>query len=151
MIKCTKRYINEAINYMSKVSYSSTVGSFIYGMVCIRTDLSHSASVVSMYMTNPGKEHQRVGQQTFRYLRGTTNICLQFGKAIDSLISFVDSDFAGDLDKRRSLIKYIFTLGGCAISWKATLQATIALSTTKVEYMAITEASKETIWLQGLF
>ena len=42
-------------------------------------------------------------------------------------------------------------IGGCAISWKATLQTTVALSTTEAEYMAITEACKEAIWLKGLF
>nr|GEU76321.1 retrovirus-related Pol polyprotein from transposon TNT 1-94 [Tanacetum cinerariifolium] len=35
-------------------------------------------------------------------------------------------------------------------SWKSTLQSTTALSTTKAEYMAMTEAVKESIWLQGL-
>ncbi|KAG8474748.1 hypothetical protein CXB51_031715 [Gossypium anomalum] len=54
-------------------------------------------------------------------------------------------------DRRRSLTGYVFTIGGCAISWKATLQTTFALSTTEAEYMAITEACKEAIWLKGLF
>jgi hypothetical protein len=44
----------------------------------------------------------------------------------------------------------VFTLSGCAISWKATLQSTVALSTTKAEYMAAAEAVKEAIWLRGL-
>jgi hypothetical protein len=42
---------------MSKVPYSSTVGSLIYAMVCSRSDLSHAMSVVARYMPNPGKEH----------------------------------------------------------------------------------------------
>ena len=45
---------------------------------------------------------------------------------------------------------YLFTLGGCAVSWKATLQATVALSTTEAEYMAISEAIKEAIWVRQL-
>jgi hypothetical protein len=61
----------------------------------------------------------------------------------------VDSDYAGDLYKR-SLIGYVFTIGGCAVRWKASLQATVALSTTEVECMAISEARKEAIWLRGL-
>ncbi|KAG8488139.1 hypothetical protein CXB51_018349 [Gossypium anomalum] len=69
----------------------------------------------------------------------------------DGVIGYVDADFAGDLDRRRSLTGYVFTIGGCAISWKATLQTTITLSTTEAEYMAITEACKEAIWLKGLF
>ena len=45
----------------------------------------------------------------------------------------------------------MFTIGGCAISWKATLQSTITLLTTNVEYLTITESYKETLWLKGLF
>ena len=44
----------------------------------------------------------------------------------------------------------MFTIGGGAVSWKATLQPTVALSTTSAEFMAITEAIKESIWLRGL-
>ena len=54
------------------------------------------------------------------------------------------------MDKKRSLTGYVFTLSGCAISWKATLQSTISLSTTETEYMAAIEAIKEAIWLRGL-
>ena len=45
----------------------------------------------------------------------------------------------------------MFTLAKAPVSWKSTLKSTVALSTTKAEYMAITEAVKEAIWLQGLF
>ncbi|KAG8502376.1 hypothetical protein CXB51_000462 [Gossypium anomalum] len=74
-----------------------------------------------------------------------------FGRTKDGVIEYADADFAGDLDRRRSLTGYVFTIGGCAISWKATLQTTVALSTTEAEYMAITKACKEAIWLKGLF
>ena len=49
----------------------------------------------------------------------------------------------GDLDRRRSLTGYTFTLSGSAISWKATLQSTVVLPTTEAEYMTVTEAVKE--------
>ena len=55
------------------------------------------------------------------------------------------------MDKRRSLIGYVFTIGGCAVSWRATLQSIVACSTTDAEYMAISEACKEAIWLRGLY
>ena len=125
------------IEYMSRVPYSSAVGSLMYAMVCSRPDLSHALSVVSRYMANPGKEHWKAVQWIFRYLRGTFNACLQFGKSRDGLIGYVDSDYAGDLDKRRSLTGYVFTIGGCAVSWKTSLQATVVLSTTEAKYIAI--------------
>jgi phosphoribosyl-AMP cyclohydrolase len=63
---------------------------------------------------------------------------------------FVDADWAGDLDRRISTSGYVFNMFGGAISWMSKRQAVVALSTTKVEYMATTHASKEAIWLQIL-
>lgn len=103
-------------------------------------------------MSNPGKEHWEVVKWIFRYLARTVGMGLMFnskGGSID-LAGYVDSDFAGDLDKRRSITGYVFTLGGGAILWKAMLQPTVALSTTKAKYMTVTEAAKEGIWLTGL-
>ncbi|KAH9649108.1 Integrase catalytic domain-containing protein [Citrus sinensis] len=69
---------------------------------------------------------------------------------IAGLYGYVDSDYAGDLDKRRSLTGYMFFLDGCLVNWKASLQQVVALSTTKAEYTAATEAIKEALWLRGL-
>ncbi|WVZ89767.1 hypothetical protein U9M48_036131 [Paspalum notatum var. saurae] len=120
-------------------------------MVYSRPDLSHALIVISRYMANPGKEHWKAVQWIFRYLRGTANACLQFGKSKSGFVGYVDSDYAGDLDKRRSLTGYVFTIGGCAVSWKVSLQATVALSTAEAEYMAISKACTEAVWLRGLY
>ncbi|CAD6271890.1 unnamed protein product [Miscanthus lutarioriparius] len=53
---------DEDFEYMSRVSYSSTVGSLMYAMVCSRPDLSYAISLVSRYMTNPSKEHWKTVQ-----------------------------------------------------------------------------------------
>ena len=71
---------DEDIEYMSRVPYSSAVGSLMYAMVCSRPDLSYAMSLVSRYMAHPGKEHWKVVQWIFRYLRDTSNACLKFGK-----------------------------------------------------------------------
>ena len=55
----------------------------------------------------------------------------------------VDADLAGNVDIRRNTIGYVYTLGGTAVSWDSQLQKIVALSTTEVEYVAITEASKD--------
>jgi hypothetical protein len=93
----------------------------MYAMICSRPDLSYAMSLVSRYMTNPGKEHWNVVKWIFRYLRGTSNVCLQFGRTRKRLVGYVDSDFTADLDRRRSLTGYVFTVGGCAVSWRACL------------------------------
>jgi len=63
---------------------------------------------------------------------------------------YSDSDYVGDADSRRSMTSYVFTLGGSVVSWKATLQPTVTLSTTEAKYMALTAAANEGIWLKGL-
>ncbi|KAE8676394.1 hypothetical protein F3Y22_tig00111614pilonHSYRG00061 [Hibiscus syriacus] len=63
---------------------------------------------------------------------------------------YVDSDYEVDLDNRRSITRYVFTLGGGPICWKSTVQSVVALSTTEVEYLAAAEATKEILWLTGL-
>jgi hypothetical protein len=62
--------------YMSKVPYSSAVGSLMYAMVCSHLDLSYAMSLVSRCMANPSKEHWNAVKWIFRYLRGTSNACL---------------------------------------------------------------------------
>ena len=86
-------------------------------------------------------------------LRGTTNVVLVYNKAStisSNVFGFLDFDYASDLDKRKSMIGYIFTLSGCAINWKATIQSTIALFTIETKYMEEIEEVKDAIWLKGL-
>ena len=66
------------------------------------------------------------------------------------MCGFVDLDFAGALDKRRSTSCYVFTLVGGAISWMSKLQEMIALSTTEAKYIDASHACKGEIWLRGM-
>ncbi|KAE9590891.1 putative RNA-directed DNA polymerase [Lupinus albus] len=138
---------------MSHVPYASAVGSLMYAMVCTRPYLAYTASMVSRYMHNPGKDHWSAVKWIFRYLKGTFGIGLVFDRSkatTDDVVGYVDSDYAGDNDRMRSLFGYIFTLCNSAISWKATLQSIAALSTIEAEYISATEGVNEVIWLRGL-
>ena len=106
----------EEIDYMSKVPYSSVVGSLMYAMVCTRPDIAHVVGVVSRYMDDPGKEHWMEVKWILRYLRGTTSHAPCFGGSSTVLQGYVDSDMAGDKDSRSSATGYVFTVGG-RVSW----------------------------------
>ncbi|KAH9695612.1 hypothetical protein KPL71_022838 [Citrus sinensis] len=141
------------IDHMRRIPYSSAVGSIMYAMVCTRSNVVYGIGLVSMFMGNPGKEHWEAIKWLLRYLRGTEGHGVMFGQvsnASSKVLGYVDSDFAGDLDKRRSVTSLVFTLCGGAVSWKSTLQSVVALSTTEAEYIALTEAVKEALWLKGL-
>ena len=98
--------------------------------------------------------HWDAAKWILRYLHGTRNIGICFegnNEEIDKFsIGYVDSDFANDLDKRRSTTGYVFTMAKGPICWRSILQPTVALSTTEAEYMAMAEAIKEAIWTLGL-
>ncbi|KAL2525901.1 Reverse transcriptase Ty1/copia-type domain-containing protein [Abeliophyllum distichum] len=51
---------------------------------------------------------------------------------------------------RKSTTSYFFTLGDNCITWKSQLQPLVTLSSTEAEYIALTEAFKECMWLKGL-
>jgi hypothetical protein len=138
----------EEIEYMSRVPYSSAIGSLMYAMVCTRPDIAYAVGVVSRYMKNPGKENWEAVKWILRYLKGTANHALCFGGSKYVLQGYVDSDMAGDKDSMRSTTWYVFTIGGTTLSWISKLQKFVALSIIDAEYVVATEASKEMIWLQ---
>ena len=93
--------------------------------------LGHVVGVVSRYRHDLGKGLWQAVKWILRYLLKTVDVGLVFEQddAYDQyVIGFVDSDCAGDLNKRRSTTGYVFTLLGAPVSWKST---TVVLSTTK--------------------
>ncbi|KAM1046530.1 hypothetical protein PS2_025781 [Malus domestica] len=62
-------------------------------------------------------------------------------------VGYVDSDYACDLDGRKSTIGYVFTMAKGLVCWRSILQSSVSLSTTEA---AVAEAIKEAIWIHGL-
>ena len=135
---------------MAKVPYSSAVGSLMYAMICTRPDIAYAVGVVSRYMSNPGKKHWEAVKGVMRYLNGTKELCICFGKKEACVLGYTDADYAGDMDKRRSTSGYVFNFTGGAVSWRSRLQNCTSMSTTEAEYIAASEACKEAIWLARL-
>jgi hypothetical protein len=85
-------------------------------------------------------------------LKGTIDYDINFvrQKSDLSVVGYVDADYAGDLNDKRPTTGYVFTLAGGPICWKSMIQSIVAMSTTKVEYMAVAKAANEALWLKGL-
>ncbi|KAK9181573.1 hypothetical protein WN944_024711 [Citrus x changshan-huyou] len=100
------------------------------------------------YASAVGK-HWIAVKRILRYIKGTLDVALCYGGSEFTVRGYVDSDFTGDLDKRKSTTGYVFTLAGAAVSWVSKLQTVVALSTTEAEYMAATQACKKAILIQS--
>ena len=87
----------------------------------------------------------------FRYLVGTDNYGLLYSNKDQSdCTGYSDADWGGDLDDRKSTSGYVFQLGSGPISWRSQKQSCVALSTAEAEYIALTCAAQEGIWLRQL-
>ena len=134
-----------------KVPYASAIGSIMYAMVGTRPDVAQAIGVLSRFMGNPGKVHWTPVKWLLRYLKNSSDLKLVYTQGKDLQVQgYSDSDYAADLDRRRSTTGYVFTVGGNTVSWKSNLQSIVALSTTEAEYVALTEAVKEALWIKGL-
>lgn len=90
----------------------------MYTMVCTMPDIGHGVRVVSRFMENPWKDLWEVVKWILKYLRGITEKCLYFGKAELKVQGYVDANFGGEIDHRRSIVDYIFTVGTIVINTK---------------------------------
>ena len=113
----------DEVEFMSRVPYANAVGCLMYAMICTRPDISQAVSVVSRYMGNPGKEHWNAVKWIFRYLAGTVDYGIMFDQngALGNVVGYVDADYAGDLDSRRSMTGFVFTFGRGPICWRSVL------------------------------
>ena len=137
-------------------AYQSAVGSLNYLVTGTRPDLGFAVGLVSRYLTCPTSECWAAIAHIFKYLRGTVEVSLVLGGEGGSsdqpleVSGYSDADWGANDLARRSISGYAFFYGKGAVSWSSKRQQAVALSSTEAEYLALTRAAKEAIWLQRL-
>ena len=127
----------------------------MYAMVCTRPDIAHGVGLLSRFMSKPRKEHRTTLKQVFRFLHGTSDyrLCYQRRPRLERVLDihgFIDGDWAGSMDQRRSTGGYVLNLFGGVVSWMSKKKSIVELSSPEAKYMVVTHASKETVLLQRL-
>ena len=141
----------DEIEEMKSIPYSQAVGALMYLMVTNRPDIAYAVTMVARFMQNPGKQHWIAVKRIFRYLQGMQELGILYKQKDElKLMGYSDADWAGDHDDRKSTSGYLFTLGGGPISWGSKKQSSVALSTSEAEYIALSYAIQEGVWIQGL-
>ena len=127
--------------------YRRLVGALQY-LTFTRPDISYFVQQVCQFMNSPRDAHLQAVKRILRYLKGTLGFGLCFyANSSPTLSCFVDVDWAGCPDTRRSTMGHCVFLGSNLISWSAKKQVTVALSSTKSEYKALTHASADLLWI----
>ena len=131
-------------------TFQRIVGSLLFLQICSRPDISFAVLVLSQHCASPEPCHYAAAKRVLRYLKGTRTYRLHYGGQHRDLplSGLSDADWAGNKQDRASVSGFVWSLGGGPISWSAKKQNCIALSTTEAEYIALTRAIQEGIWLR---
>ena len=136
----------------NKETYQQAVGCLTYVSTATRPDIAAALGILSQYMADPSYDHWLGIKRLLRYIKGTLIYGLNFvaHENDDDLYGFADANWAGDVDTRRSISGYVFMVANGVISWSSKKQSTVAKSTTEAEYVALSQATQEAIWLRRL-
>lgn len=115
----------------------------MYVMICTRLAILQAIRVVGRFMADLGKEHWNVVMRILRYIKGTWCVALGVGRSQLIVKGYVDSNFASDHDKRKSITRYVVTSARGEVSWLSKLKTIIALSLTEAGNMEATKACKK--------
>lgn len=134
---------------VDEMYFKQLVGSLMY-LTATRPDIMFSVSLISRFMAKPTELHLQVAKRILRYLRGTTNFGIMYKKGgkDEKLLAFTDSDYAGDVDDRKSTSGSVFILSSGAVSWMSKKQPIVTLSTTEAEFIAAATCACQAIWIR---
>ncbi|GMF49085.1 unnamed protein product [Phytophthora fragariaefolia] len=136
---------------MKAKPYRSLVGSLMYLACGTRPDISVAVAKLSRFLENPGEKHWDAGIKVVRYLLKTKDVGIVYDGSLGTeLEAYSDADWAGNRDDRRSVSGMMLMMCGAPVVWRSTFQKTVALSSTKAEYMALSGCVKECIWMRRL-
>jgi hypothetical protein len=146
----------ELLSEQDHRTYQAMVGSLIYASYSTRPDITFATNMVARYMSKPSSDNMIMAKRVLRYLHGTSSHGLHYtshnqhqgGEIV--LTGYCDADWGGDLTDRKSTTGYCTFINGNLIDWQSKKQSTVALSSTEAEYMAISEVTKEIMWLRSI-
>jgi hypothetical protein len=134
-----------------KVPYQQAIGALLFVAQATRPDIAFAVNNASRFNQKHNASHWAAVKRIFRYLKKTENYKLVFnGKIEGELKGYCDADFGSDVDSRKSMSGYVFLYANAAVSWRASKQQTVSLSSTEAEYIALVECIKEAIWISQL-
>ncbi|MBW0468061.1 hypothetical protein O181_007776 [Austropuccinia psidii MF-1] len=132
------------------INYRSAVGSLNYISSNTRPDITFAVSHLSQFLENSGILVWKACLQVLQYLFHTRHLSLHFHRqANNQIISYANVDWGNNPVDRRSVSGYVVSRNHHLISWRSKRQSTVSHSTTEAKYKALSDVTKETMWLRN--
>jgi hypothetical protein len=140
---------------MKDKPFHPILGTIVWGSSGTRPDLLYACCALGHVQSNPGPEHWDILIGVLRYIKGTLDYGIRYTQSTtgtDMTLKpdgYVDSDWAGCVDTRRSTSGYVFFMGGIPVCWSSKQQAVVALSSTEAEYIAPARGMQQSMWMKN--
>lgn len=137
---------------LSNAKYQQLTGCLLYISVNTRPDIAAAVAILAQKTSKPHQDDWNELKRVLRYLKGTANYKLALASKsnndISDLFGYADANWAEDRLDRKSNSGYVFMFNGGVVSWMCRKQGCVALSSTEAEFIALSEACQEAIWLR---
>ena len=132
--------------------YRTGVGMLLYLVKLSRPDISNAVRELTKVLDGATEAHYKAMLRVMKYIMETESHGLTLSPKWDQnvfkLRGLCDSDFAGDKDTRISVYGFILYFCGAPISWRSKSGKSVTLSSTEAEYFAISELTKEIMFVR---
>ncbi len=124
---------------------------FIDYETCTRPDLAYCIGTLAKYVEKPTEVQWEAVKRVIRYVIHTKDYGLVYsGDTLRAPEVYVDADWAGDHETRKSMSGFVAMMSGAAVAWCARQQEVVAMSSAESEYISMCAGVKETVWLRRL-
>ena len=139
---------DEEGNNIDQKLYRGMIGSLLY-LIASRPDILFSICICAGFQSDPKETHMMAVKRILRYLKGTSNLGLQYSKQCSlNLIDFSNANYGGcKIDRKSTSGTYQF-LGLNLISWYSKKQNSVEPSTVEAEYVAAGSCCAQILWIK---
>lgn len=135
-----------------ELPYRELIGVLMHLSNTVHPDITYSVNLLSRFMNCYSYDHWNAAKHVLQYLKGSPEFGLVFGSEEEAskFEGYADADFAGDRADRKSTSGYLFVYNGALISWRSKKQSMVAQSTQESEYISLSWAAREAVWIKNL-
>ncbi|XP_050918955.1 secreted RxLR effector protein 161-like [Lathyrus oleraceus] len=110
--------------------------------------------MASRFIQKSNVSHLAATKKILRHLKGTVDYDILFPTANEGkkckLLGYTDSSWYTDAEDRKSIIGYVFMLGGKSVAWSSRKEPVVALSSCEAEYIIVSLCACQATWMVNL-